>query len=276
MIHSASPQSRPAVIVAWFWSFGTDGRTDTLCENSDHYRPGLWSASWIKIWSIRKQSKSAMLYFQESFIFTALRWISDKSFEIRNQTSFQIKQFQCETILIYNNCYSLIDPLDRPTIPAGSDHCFHKCLPSVHLSVRPHLSKSCKTKQSSSENSDPYCRECGYGRVDHWWHLFCTYFILDAVSLDHRRNRMECWVCLPGVLRLPRRSWNNRFRHFWEDHLHPSDPMGLLFRAALDHAVHHRLPAHDHRRGCGHLVLLQVSQYIILSNPTHFNWKYCS
>ena len=25
----------------------TDGRTDTLCENSDHYRPGLWSASWI-------------------------------------------------------------------------------------------------------------------------------------------------------------------------------------------------------------------------------------
>ena len=33
MIHSASPQSRPAVIVAWFWSFGTDGRTDgrTLC-----------------------------------------------------------------------------------------------------------------------------------------------------------------------------------------------------------------------------------------------------
>ena len=33
LIHSASPQSRPAVIVAWFWSFGTDGRTDwrTLC-----------------------------------------------------------------------------------------------------------------------------------------------------------------------------------------------------------------------------------------------------
>ena len=49
MIHSASPQSRPAVIVAWFWSSGTDeGRTDTLCENSDHYRQGVWSASsWI-------------------------------------------------------------------------------------------------------------------------------------------------------------------------------------------------------------------------------------
>ena len=25
MIHSASPQSRPAVIVAWFWRFETDG-----------------------------------------------------------------------------------------------------------------------------------------------------------------------------------------------------------------------------------------------------------
>ena len=29
MTHSASPQSQQAVIVAWFWSFGTDGRT--LC-----------------------------------------------------------------------------------------------------------------------------------------------------------------------------------------------------------------------------------------------------
>ena len=28
MIRSASPQSLPAVIVAWFWSFGTYGRTD--------------------------------------------------------------------------------------------------------------------------------------------------------------------------------------------------------------------------------------------------------
>ena len=26
----------------------TDGQTDNLCENSDHYWPRLWSASWIK------------------------------------------------------------------------------------------------------------------------------------------------------------------------------------------------------------------------------------
>ena len=47
MIHSASPQSWSAVIVAWFWSFGTDGRTDIMCENSDHYRRDRESASWI-------------------------------------------------------------------------------------------------------------------------------------------------------------------------------------------------------------------------------------
>ena len=44
----ASPQSRPAVIFAWFWSFGTDGRTDNLCKNSDRYRPELQLAVWIK------------------------------------------------------------------------------------------------------------------------------------------------------------------------------------------------------------------------------------
>ena len=45
MIHSASLYTVPAVK---FWDVRTEGRTDTLCENSDHYRPGLWSASWIK------------------------------------------------------------------------------------------------------------------------------------------------------------------------------------------------------------------------------------
>ena len=43
----------------------TYGLTDTLCENSDHYRPGLWSASWINIqerchhWSIRPDPQSS-------------------------------------------------------------------------------------------------------------------------------------------------------------------------------------------------------------------------
>ena len=48
LIHSVSPQSRPA----WFWNFGmyvylrTYGRTDNLCP---HYRPGLWPALWINL-----------------------------------------------------------------------------------------------------------------------------------------------------------------------------------------------------------------------------------
>ena len=48
VINNPLGQPRPTVIVAWFWTFGMDGRTDdTLWENSDYYRPGLWSASWI-------------------------------------------------------------------------------------------------------------------------------------------------------------------------------------------------------------------------------------
>ena len=62
MIHSASPQSRPAAIVAWFWSFGTDGRTETLCENSDHYGPGLWSASWINLHMLVRTKKEIAIF----------------------------------------------------------------------------------------------------------------------------------------------------------------------------------------------------------------------
>ena len=50
MIHSASPQSQAGNdcrLMLKIWDGRTDGRTDTLCEISDHYRPGLWSASWI-------------------------------------------------------------------------------------------------------------------------------------------------------------------------------------------------------------------------------------
>ena len=57
MIHSASPK----VVARNLYSHDFEvlrqmdggrtcvhGRTDILCENSDHYRPGLWLASWIK------------------------------------------------------------------------------------------------------------------------------------------------------------------------------------------------------------------------------------
>ena len=36
----------------------TDVRTDNMCENSDHYRPGLWSASWINNMAVDRLSGS--------------------------------------------------------------------------------------------------------------------------------------------------------------------------------------------------------------------------
>ena len=51
MIHSARSTVRPVAItiLTWklfcfaiFWKVGTDIRTETTSENSDHYRPWLW------------------------------------------------------------------------------------------------------------------------------------------------------------------------------------------------------------------------------------------
>ena len=41
--HPTVPAGSDCRLILKFW----DERTDTLSENSDHYRPGLWSASWI-------------------------------------------------------------------------------------------------------------------------------------------------------------------------------------------------------------------------------------
>ena len=41
------PLGQPSRWILKFCAGRTDGRTDNMCENSDHYRPGLWSASWI-------------------------------------------------------------------------------------------------------------------------------------------------------------------------------------------------------------------------------------
>ena len=61
-----------------------------------------------------------------------------------------------------NDHYSHLkfDPLGRPTVTAGRDNCFSTCCPSV----RPHFSKSRKTKQS--ENNVRYWRVCRSGRGD--------------------------------------------------------------------------------------------------------------
>ena len=58
-----------------------------------------------------------------------------------NSTISGSQDFSCY-FLVYNGMNS-IDPLGRPTVTAGSDHCFQICCPSV----RPNFSKSSKTKQ---------------------------------------------------------------------------------------------------------------------------------
>ena len=61
------------------------------------------------------------------------------------------------------NTHFSIDPRGRPTVTAGSDH-------YIRPYVRPHFSKSCKTKQISSENSDRYRRAVGLAEWIIKWH----------------------------------------------------------------------------------------------------------
>ena len=82
MIHSANPQSLPAVIFVWFWSFvtdertegRTDGRMDNLFENSDHYRPGLWSASWINVCTGNQKERSLDMKYRKVRNLILKRW----------------------------------------------------------------------------------------------------------------------------------------------------------------------------------------------------------
>ena len=124
MIHSASPQSRPAVIVAWFWSFGTN----TLYENSDHYRPGLWSASWInlvpeeifgqcqkRVFKMKSQQNSISHCKKIDLHFTSLSTQKNWKHKLRMPGIFWST---------------------RPTtVPACSEHYFYTECKSVRLSV---------------------------------------------------------------------------------------------------------------------------------------------
>ena len=41
------PAGSDCRLILKFCAGRTDGRTDNMCENNEHYRPGLWLASWI-------------------------------------------------------------------------------------------------------------------------------------------------------------------------------------------------------------------------------------
>ena len=64
--------------------------------------------------------------------------------------------------------WNIFDPPGQPTVTADRDHCFRPCRPSVLTCQNP--------AKQNSENNVRYWRDCGSGRVDHWWHLSCFFF----------------------------------------------------------------------------------------------------
>ena len=71
-----------------------------------------------------------------------------------------------------------IDPLGRPTVPAGSDHYFCTFFSPY---VRPHFSKYRKTNKLRANimiatGGTVGLAEARLGRGDHWWHMSCSFF----------------------------------------------------------------------------------------------------
>ena len=102
-------------------------------------------------WTIQDLVKSVASRFPNHFSLHSYKFIIPLTplYEDKKSTDYKRK--------------SHIDPLGRPTITAGSDHCFF----TFFLTVLSHFSKSSKTKQISSANSVPYWRDCASGWVDH-------------------------------------------------------------------------------------------------------------
>ena len=88
------------------------------------------------------------------------------------------------------------------------------------VSVCPHFLKSHKTKQLSSEKSDHFCRDYGFGRGDHWWHT-CLVSILfhqpfyalcfDGLSSRHQKRKGNWCFCSFYLLR----NWINVALSIW-------------------------------------------------------------
>ena len=97
--------------------------------------------------------------------FDSLKW-KLKGFHVltENRGENKIRSWELKKI-------EIIDPRDRPTVTASSDHYFCTWC-SSNLTFQ-----NLAEKQPSSKNSDCYWRDRGSGRVDHWWHS-CLGFLL--------------------------------------------------------------------------------------------------
>ena len=92
---------------------------------------------------------------------------------------------------------SLVDPRGRPTVTAGSDNYFCTCC----LSVRPSVPTFQNLAKQNKENNDHYWRDCGSGRVDHWWHPCLVFLIF---------HRLSSWFYLFFTFTLEKSSWHFR------------------------------------------------------------------
>ena len=149
---------------ARFWKV-TYKRTDNTCENSDHYRP------WLRV-GLVDQCQSGFAF---NVAYLANLFLADLA------------------IMTLITKVHWIDPLSQSTVMAGSDHCFRTCCPSVRPFVRPPVPTFQIQQNKTTENNGRYCRDCGSGRVDHWWPRSClSLFFLHLQLIRSTSLRYAC------------------------------------------------------------------------------------
>ena len=105
----------------------------------------------------------AAVLLAESSMSNVFHWLENISTHAHIKWECLLATFNM--CIVHFPCSFLIHEA-HPTVTAGSDHLIWHM-----LSVR--TSTLSKTKQISSEANVRCWRDCGSGRVDHWWHLSC-------------------------------------------------------------------------------------------------------
>ena len=126
----SDPQSRQATIIFCCFvlldlkSGRTNQRTDNMCKNNAHYRPGLWDGreDQLKIFSLFYKRKTRMTLCKT-------RWADDGFTFLQFHTKISVENlvsilqiclnFIVCSIYITNKTGVINDPLGQPTVPAS-------------------------------------------------------------------------------------------------------------------------------------------------------------
>ena len=142
--------------------------------------------------SIRKLAKNFLLYKKDKFWLQINLIITN----ICLCLNFLVTVFLLTTV--WSRLLLLIHEADPQSRPVVLDD-----IVFAHV-VRPYFRPSplYQTKQISSENNVRHWRDCGSGRVDHWWHLSCYNSLLPILVrfLLGGRRRREVLVRCPVLL----------------------------------------------------------------------------